>query len=191
MYGQNRESELPVENQQIQKRCEPPNIYPLENILYIDSQISFELVGKETEQFMKKSGLIPLNDKNSTIYKNAMAGRQNQFYNEILPPANNEKSFVRYTIDSDMLPSFYNGIKGDTYKVDEKHQGSKIKVSAVTCRFGYMDSKVKTVVYQKRNEKQVLDYRGIVRPSAQPPGSSSYNQYTDMSLARYDSLPSV
>lgn len=48
-----KDSENILTHETLQKRCEPPNIYPMENFIYLDNTITFQLTGRDTEQFAR------------------------------------------------------------------------------------------------------------------------------------------
>ena len=87
----------------------------------------------------------------------------------MLPPPDFDKSFLMYTINTEMLPTYYNGTRKDggnvtisVKDIDQIH----IRVAAVCCRPGYMDSEVVVRNFlkgvEKKDEKEFM-----VRPADQ------------------------
>ena len=73
-----------------------------------------------------------------------------------------EKSFIRYTIDSDTNPNFYNGIiQTGTIKINLEDlaptKNNEHRIAAIACRLGYADSEVvikkfKIGIYYQKKE---------------------------------------
>lgn len=79
--------------------------------------------------------------------------------NPNLPVEGFDLAFVRYTINSETLPSYFNGIKSEIGKIQvtipvELINSCKIKVSAVVCRAGWADSEIVVQTYNKINEER-------------------------------------
>jgi hypothetical protein len=92
----------------------------------------------------------------------------NQIYEGWMPPYNFDKPFIMYTFNSDMLPSFNNGIRGidpetgsseeitikvkDLFEEHKKRSSgaslTQICIKAVVCRMGYRDSLVEYKQYK-------------------------------------------
>ena len=98
-----------------------------------------------------KDFFLPLNDQNTDILKEYENGDLSLQCNPDLPPPKHEKAFIRFTLNTDTLPSYYNGERAEgNHTVHLEHLNSnKIKIFAVTCRAGYMDSKVVFREYTK------------------------------------------
>ena len=100
-----------------------------------------------------------------------MNGNNQILLNQMLPPPYHEKAFMRFTISTvnpkDMLPSYHNGNivreEGKSLEIENVHKliGTTIKIAAVTCRPGYMDSKVVVRQYEVLAEPK----KGIVDPN--------------------------
>lgn len=70
------------------------------------------------------------------------------------PPPGYDRAFIMYTVNSDMVPSFYNGTSsiggGNKVTIEVKSiTDSKIKVAAVVCRPGFADSEVVIKHFEK------------------------------------------
>lgn len=104
-----------------------------------------------------------MNDQNTEILKEWENGNENLHCNPDLPPPKHEKAFIRYTLNTETLPTYYNGVRteGNHTVHLENSVHSKIRIMAVTCRAGYMDSKV---VYREYTKVQDLK-PGAVDPS--------------------------
>ena len=58
---------------------------------------------------------MPLNAKNTEVHEAHMRGDLNYIqrnaHNPMLPPIYYEKAFINYTINTDTLPSYFNGLR--------------------------------------------------------------------------------
>ena len=94
-----------------------------------------------------------------------------------MPPYNFDKPFIMYTFNSDMLPSFHNGVRGfdpDTGSSEEmsiqvkdliaehaKTSGetlTHILIKAIVCRIGYRDSMVEQKSYKIGESQDMNEY---------------------------------
>ena len=104
-----------------QKRCEMPEISSkFEKQVYLNESISIIMKDQDKMSFMESRRLNPLNDRNSIAlkFRDVLRSQQNidpksvQF-DKKLPPPLYAKSYIMYTINSDMLPTYCNGIRVD------------------------------------------------------------------------------
>jgi len=79
-----------------------------------------------------------------------------------MPPPNYDRAFIRYTLNTDMVPNFYNGVKGEGANLSIDVQDipqNKIRIAATVCRPGYADSEVVVRVFDKGfGKKPEKDY---------------------------------
>lgn len=118
-------------------RCEPPAIFPKDYTLYKDGQLN----------------IVNYNDND-------------QPNGEGLVHPSSEKSFIRYTIDTDTNPNYFNGIvQTGNVKINLEDvpptQNKEHKIAAVACRLGYADSEVvikkfKIGILNKKKELDVI-----------------------------------
>ena len=80
-----------------------------------------------------------------------------------MPPIDYEKPFIMFTVNQNMVPSRYNGIRlmGKEIEVvdirDPKE--NSIKIKAVTCRVGFKDSKVfEQELYIQNQQKPTTNF---------------------------------
>lgn len=71
-----------------------------------------------------------------------------------MPPAGYERAYIMYTLNTDTVPSFYNGTRSESGNTQisievANIKESKIKVQAVVCRPGFADSEVVVKLYTK------------------------------------------
>jgi hypothetical protein len=145
------------------KRCFAPSIYPMTNTLYINDQIHIEMNYRDTEMCTQDMGFKPLNDQNTENYKAIMMGQPGMI-DPTMPPPEYDKAFIRYTLNNDMIPNYYNGVKGDSGKISIEVQDipqNKIRIAAVVCRPGYADSEIVVRYfnkgYGKKPEKEYIE----------------------------------
>lgn len=117
----------------------------------------------DTESYNSDSGYKPLNDQNTENYKAMMMG-QPGIIDPTMPPPEYHKAFIRYTLNNDMIPNYYNGVKGDSGKISidvENIPQNKIRIAAVVCRPGYADSEIVVRYYNKgfgkKPEKEYIE----------------------------------
>lgn len=106
---------------------------------------------QDTVEFLqKRQGFKSLNDHNTE----RMQAQQFDELDPSMPPPGYDRAFIMYTVNSDTVPSFYNGSPsiggGNKVTIEVKSiTSSKIKVAAVVCKPGFADSEVVIKHFEK------------------------------------------
>ena len=98
-----------------------------------------------------------------------------------MPPADYDKPFIRYVVNSDSIPSFYNGTKlinSDKIAVRDipglenfqnfEDSDQRLVIKAVTCRYGWADSEVVVREFTKTKGKREDEKNQAIRPGFVP-----------------------